>query len=423
MKRIACLGRMAVLSVLCLLVPLSGESALAQEKIVEHGPYVGKLAGREVVAHFRSDAQGNPFEAGFFYRDTGKDIVLFHDPAQGRFMECAPTWQEEETVQGCSEPGAYWTVQLTRNAAVVEWQSRPDDPPQHTVLTRSDPVPGAVDLDAQIDALRLAGPRLAGHEQGQGAVRWHMVAEPRSKVSMPFLTRAPSLAALRRINASLEKLFQRQIKDALFNTARRNGEADYDNKAFVTGTQYFAVVQSVSSYSGGAHDNFAFFAAMFDLKTGQPVDIGRRYHIHPFARQGEKTAALSLMEQARAQRQTAFFSDQKTSYWDQGLECWGKETGFVDGGNRNDKSDPGGMTEASKKMSSESTRWTVFPTADGLAIAYAGFAEFMRACRADYRVIPWPQAALARRLPKETGNQAASRPQVPAGQSGPSCPR
>jgi hypothetical protein len=306
---------------------------------------------------------------------------------------------------------------------LADRQAGPNDAPLRTVLTRSVPVPGTVDLDAQIDALRLAGPRLAGPEQGHGAVRWHMVTEPRSKVSMPFLTRAPSLAALRRINASLEKLFQRQIKDALFSTARRNGEADYDNKAFVTGTQYFAVVQSVSSYSGGAHDNFTFSAAAFDLKNGQPVEIGRRYHIHPFARQGEKTAGLSLMEQARAQRQTAFFSDQKTSYWDQGLACWGKEAGFANRGNRDNESDPGGMTEASRKNSSESTRWTVFPTPEGLAIAYDGFPESMRSCRADYRVIPWPQATRARRLPKEIGDQGASTPQAPAVPADASCPR
>jgi len=314
-------------------------------------------------------------------------------------------------------------VQLVRHAALVDWQAKPGDQPLRTVLTRSDPVPGADRRDAQIDALRLAGSRLAGPEQGHGAVRWHRVTEPRSKVSLPFLTRALSLAALRRINGSLERQFQRQISTALFNTARHDGEANYDNKAFVAGTQYFAVVQSVSSYSGGAHGKFAFFAATFDLKNGQPVEIGRRCHIHPFVRQGEKTAGLSLMEQARAQRQTAFFSDQKTSYGDQGLACWGKETGFVNGGNRNNESDPGGMTEASKKFSSESTRWTMFPTAEGLAIAYGGLPESMRSCRANYRVIPWPQAALARRLPTEIGDQSVARPSASAGPVDASCPR
>lgn len=425
MKQIACPGRTVLLSLLCFLVALCGEGALAQERIVDHGPYVGNLAGREVVAYFRSDAQGNPFEAGYFYRDTGKDIVLFHDRAQGRFVECAPTWQEEETVQGCSEPDGYWTVQLTRNAALLDWRARPDDQPLRTVLTRAAPASGAVDLDAQIDALRLAGPRLGGPEQGHGAVRWRMVTEPRSKVSMPFLTRAPSLATLRRINASLEKLFQRQIRDALFNTARHYGEADYDNKAFLTGTAYFAIAQSANSYSGGAHGNFTFSVVTFDLKSGQPVNLASRYHIHPFALTGKKTAGLSLMEQARAQHQTASFSDQKTSYWNQGIACWGKA---ADSDNESatdipNESDPGAMTSAAGQSSGEVTLWTVFPTTDGLAIAYDGFAEFMRYCRGDYRVIPWPQAALARRLTGQAGNQAASRAQAPPDQSGASCPR
>lgn len=81
------------------------------------------------------------------------------------------------------------------------------------------------------------------------------------------------------------------------------------------------------------------------------------------------------------------------------------------------------MTYAAEQPSGELTQWTVFPTADGLAIAYNGFAEYMRPCRANYRIIPWSQAALARRLPKEAGKQAASKAQAPAGQSGASCPR
>jgi len=56
MEQMACLGRTVLLSLLCLLVPFGGEGALAQEKIVEHGPYIGKLARREVVAHFTSNA-------------------------------------------------------------------------------------------------------------------------------------------------------------------------------------------------------------------------------------------------------------------------------------------------------------------------------------------------------------------------------
>jgi hypothetical protein len=423
MKTIACVGRMVLLSLLYFLVPLGEEGALAQERIVEHGPYVGKLAGREIVARFMSDAQGLPMPGSFFYRDTGKDIVLFHDPAQDRFMECAPTWQEEETVQGCSEPGGYWTVQLTPNAALVDWQAKPEDRSLRTVLTRADPVPGAADLDAQIDALRVAGPRLAGPEQGHGAVRWQRVTEPRSKVSMPFLTRAPRVAAMRKINASLEQQFQRQIKDALFNTARHNGEANYDNKVFVTGTKYFAVAESASSYSGGAHDNFNFSVTTFDLRSGQRVNLASHYHIHPFERTGKKTAGLSLMEQARAQHQTASFSDQKPSYWDQGIACWGKGPGSVNNRNTNSESDPGGMSDTARQMSGDSTPWTVFPTADGLAIAYDGFAESMRSCRANYRVIPWPQAALACRLPGQAGNQVASTAQAPAHKSGAGCPR
>ena len=90
--------------------------ASTPQELRQYGPYVGNLAGREVVAYFKSDAQGSPVEAAYFYRDTGKDIVLFHDALQGRFIECRPTWQEEETFQGCSDPSGYWNVQLMRNA-------------------------------------------------------------------------------------------------------------------------------------------------------------------------------------------------------------------------------------------------------------------------------------------------------------------
>lgn len=230
---------------------------------------------------------------------------------------------------------------------------------------------------------------------------------------------------MRKINETLERQFQGQIKYALFNIARENGEADFDNKPFATGANYFAVAQGLSDYSGGAHGGFTFSATTFDLKSGKAVELARRLHIHPFERSGRKTAGLSLMEQARAQRQTASYSDQKASYWGEGIECWGKGADSDSDRARVTPSefDPRGMIDGAERSSAELTQWTVFPTADGLAIAYNGFAEYMRSCRADYRVIPWPQAALARRLPKEIGDQGASTPQAPASPAEASCPR
>ena len=201
-------------------------------------------------------------------------------------MECAPTWQEEEDVQGCSEPGGYWTVHLRRNTVLVDWQARPDDQPLQTLLTRIAPVSGAVDLEAQVDALRVAGPRLTGREQGHGAVRWHMVTEPRSKVSMPFLTRAPERAAMRKINETLEQQFQGQIKYALCNIARENGEAHFDNKPFVTSTDFFAVAQGLSDYSGGAPAVYLF-----------------RHHIRPEKRSSWPGATACIPSCARERKQ------------------------------------------------------------------------------------------------------------------------
>lgn len=399
------LCRLAAPGLFSCLVALGHAGTLAQEKITEQGPYVGKLAGREVVARFSSDAQGMPMPGSYFYRDTGREVVLFYDAAQRRFIECMPTWQEEETVSGCGEPGGYWDVHVMRNAVLVDWRARADDRPLRAVLTKADPLPGNADLDAQVDALLLAGPRLAGPEQGQGAVRWRMMTEPRSKVSMPFLTRAPVAAAMRRINASLERRFQGQIREVLFNTSRVHGEAEFYNTVFVTGARYFAVGEGAYSESGGAHGNFNFSATAFDLTNGQPVNLARRYHIHPFQRAGMNTDGLSLMEQARAQHQTAAFSHQKASYWKDGINCWG--TGQETDGDS--KTDPGGMSDAAESGSDESTHWTIFPAEDGLAIAYNGFAESMRYCRADYRVIPWPQAARARRLPAASGNKPSPR--------------
>ncbi|HEX8885166.1 MAG TPA: hypothetical protein VF797_11790 [Noviherbaspirillum sp.] len=60
MEQIASLGRMALLSFLYFLVSIADQGALAQERIGGHGPYAGKLAGRETVARFMSNAQGMP---------------------------------------------------------------------------------------------------------------------------------------------------------------------------------------------------------------------------------------------------------------------------------------------------------------------------------------------------------------------------
>jgi hypothetical protein len=152
----------------------------------------------------------------------------------------------------------------------------------------------------------------------------------------------------------------------------------------------------------------------------KPLDLAKQYHIYPFHYTGRKTAGLSLMEQARVQRQMAAFSNQKASYWKSGLDCWATEQETKADADADadadveSQSDPGGMTYAAERPSGELTQWTVFPTADGLAIAYNGFAEFMRYCRADYRVVPWPQAALARRLPGQTSRQAVREAEAPA---------
>lgn len=429
MKQILPFCRIALLSLVSFPVVLCHAGELAKERVTEYGPYVGKLGGRDLVAHFKFDARGMPLPGSYFYRDTGREVVLFYDAAQRRFIECMPTWQEEESAGGCSEPAGYWDVQLMRNSALVEWRAKEDDQPIKALLSKAGQVPGAADLNAQVNALQLAGPRLTGPEQGHGAVRWRMITEPRSGVSMPFLTKAPRAAALRRMNADMEERFQWQVSDVLYNTSRVRGEAEFYNAVFITGTRYFVVAESAYSYLGGAHSIFNFSSTTFDLKTGKPLDLARQYHIYPFHHAGRKTAGLSLMEQARAQHQTAAFSNQKMSYWKGGIDCWGTgQDAEADADTDADadaesQSDPGGMLHAAEKPSGELTQWTVFPTADGLAIAYTGFAEFMRYCRGDYRVIPWPQAALARRLPGQAGNQAASRAQAPANQSDASCPR
>nr|WP_217343951.1 hypothetical protein [Noviherbaspirillum sp. L7-7A]MBV0878045.1 hypothetical protein [Noviherbaspirillum sp. L7-7A] len=419
MKLILPICCIALLSLLSFPVARGHAGVLAKENFTEYGPYVGKLGDRELVARFKSNARGVPMSGSYFYRDTGREVLLVYAAAQQRFIECMPTWREEES-GGCSEPSGYWIVQIMRNGALVDWRAKPDDQPLKALLSKADKMPGAADVDAQVGVLQLAGSRVVGIEQGRGAVRWRMVTEPRSKVSMPFLTKAPVGAALRRINANIEQQFQWQISEVLYNTSRVGGEAEFYNTAFVTGTRYFAVGEGVYAYVGGAHSNFNFSATTFDLKTGKLVNLAKRYHIYPFRRSGMKTAGLSLMEQARAQHQTSAFSNQKTSYWKGGIDCWGtgQDTDVDDG------SDPDGMTDAAEQVPEESTRWiVVFPTADGLAVADTGIAEFMRYCRGDYRVIPWSQAALARRLPTDAGHHAAPKAQAPANQSGASCPR
>lgn len=176
-----------------------------------------------------------------------------------------------------------------RNAVLVDWRATADNPPLRAVLTKAEPVPGAADLDAQVAALQVAGPRLTGPEQGQGAVRWRMVSEPRSKVSMPFLTGAPVAGAMRRINASLEQRFQGQISEALSIGSRVRGEAEFYNTVFVTGARYFVIGESVYSYLGGAHGNFNFSVTTLICKAG--------------SRSNWPSATISVLSSAQAGRQ------------------------------------------------------------------------------------------------------------------------
>lgn len=378
--KVTCLFCRRIAHVVVAFIAVYATAASAQNPYdPSYGPYSGKLAGKDIVAYFGLGDQSGTLMGTYFYRDIGRDIALY--PVEGKpgtFKECPPTWGEAP----CDKATGYWTIQLKPDQVQGQWRKTlssspvnlqlakvPDEPPafaKHLADSKTTP--------ELIDRLRAEGPALVGKEQSAGNVRWHVVTDKRSGIKMPFLTATPNQAAMEQINAELTRTFINYVAEALYNVSR-DGDSEAENKVYFANDRYFAVGGGAGGYGGGAHPYFGFSVATYDLNTGKRVDFTKLYRIA--GHKGKPTDLKTnnnLLAQALRQRPKKKSADTNEE------DCW---QNIEDSYHCDD-------TMCEGEINPET--WGIFPTPKGLAVIPDVFAEVVRHCRADYRVLPWDQA-------------------------------
>ncbi len=347
-----------------------------------YGPYVGKLAGKDIVMLINAGDPTDGAAGNYFYRSIGMDITLFKAAGgKGQFIECPATWGDEV----CDKPSGYWSISFTDDAAKAQWRKTPSAKPLQVELAKAPadtrPVAGtpAEDTpDRWTEALRVAGPTSTGKEEKSGFVRWHIITDKRSGVHMPVLTAAPNAAAMAKINATLKKDFDEQITSALYAQARPSGDFEEENAVYFANERYFAIGGGAGGYSGGAHPSSGFGVRTYDLQTGSPVEFKHIYKVEPNANTAFNAKTdKSLVAQALKQ----YLDEGNTASDDN--DCWARVAERYQ------------CKDAQCTATGDNAYPQVFPTKDGLGIVLDIFSEAERPCRDEYRTLSWKDASRA----------------------------
>lgn len=294
---------------LILLALALGMPASAQMREV----YQGRLGQAAVVLELSEAAPGAPVTGRYFYQRHGIDIPLQGTaqalaealPPQNRppdadlplFADPA-TGQPRIVWQGQRSGGRYrgqWRNQ--QSGTVLPFDVRrvgrynPDALAPHglaAALASLGPQTGPVRAgevlislrDTPYDYLRMNVPlQAAGPEVRQGPLAYQLLRDPRTRMAYPRLTRHPDPQALQRANSALQQRHWRLGLLALACASRAYAEnspwagtlGDFD--AEVVQVEYLSsrlmsVVESGSTYCGGAHPHNHYAPFTLDLQHG-----------------------------------------------------------------------------------------------------------------------------------------------------------
>lgn len=302
------------------LVALYAGFANAAPRTVYEGTLQG--AGAVVMELDNRPAADGSISGRYFYAQHGVDIPLHGTPAelieplvrtqlpdearsplgfgeQADFDHAAATWH------GTRDKGGYrgrWTDARTGKTRsftlrrIAEYD--PDVVAPGSVEAVTNSIAGgvgsgiasgvAIDMrQAPYATLKLAGhAQPAGPEIGSGTVAYRMWRDPRTKLMYPRLSRHPDPAVMARVNRLLEQQHWQMNLAALECASTRytdDGPAagslgDYDDEQ-VTVTWLspaaLGIVESGSTYCGGAHPNNHYDPVTFDLLRGTYLDWNR----------------------------------------------------------------------------------------------------------------------------------------------------
>ncbi|WP_423761946.1 hypothetical protein [Burkholderia sp. NLJ2] len=302
------------------LLALHAGFACAAPRIVYQGTLQG--AGEVVMELDGRTAADGTISGRYFYTQYGVDIPLHGKPAQlveplGRtdipadvrnqssysdqadFDQVAATWrgtQERDGYRGRwtdARSGKTRTFALRR---VAEYD--PDAVAPGSVEAITDRIAGGVGsgiargVDIDMKHAPYATLKLAGHAQpvgpeiGDGMVAYRMWRDPRTQFLYPRLRRHPDPAVMARVNHLLEQR-QWQMSLAALECASTRYTDDGpaagslggydDDRVTVTwlSPSALGIVESGSTFCGGAHPNNHYDPVTFDLLRGAYLDWNR----------------------------------------------------------------------------------------------------------------------------------------------------
>ncbi|MFP3503923.1 hypothetical protein [Burkholderia sp. SIMBA_062] len=302
------------------LIALRAGAADAAPRVVYRGMLQG--AGEVVMELDRRAAADGTVSGRYFYTQYGVDIPLHGKPAQlveplertalpdevrdmtrnngnADFEHPAATWRGTQDKDGYRGRWTDARTGKTRNFTlrrIAEYD--PDAVAPGSVEAITDRIAGgvgsgiasgaAIDMrQAPYATLKLAGhAQPAGREIGDGTVAYRMWRDPRTKLMYPRLSRHPDSGVMARVNRLLEQQHWQMNLAALECASTRytdDGPAAGslggfdDEQVTVTWLSPAAlgIVESGSTYCGGAHPNNHYDPVTFDLLRGAYLDWNR----------------------------------------------------------------------------------------------------------------------------------------------------
>jgi hypothetical protein len=297
-------------------------SAQAEDFTVYEGTIGRDL---QVVLELSYDSQAKLYKGRYFYKKNGIDIPLAG--AHANLVEPGVMGSD-----GIRKPGALWQGKLHADIYSGVWINKENDrklPFQLRRFASYDPDkkrPGAVEAitgaispgvqsgvayetpiasdTTPYEYRKVNVPMKKGKEISKGPLSYRLMTDPRTRFAYPRLTRHPNQAVMNKVNRILEQRHWHMMLEALSCAAtvydeRHNpssgslGGYDQENISVNYLSQtLMTVIESGSTYCGGAHPNNHFDPYTLDLIKGEYLDFNRLFKVYAPEPKGNKAKRL-----------------------------------------------------------------------------------------------------------------------------------
>jgi hypothetical protein len=293
-----------------------------------------------VVLELCFDSTTHSHVGRYFHKHIGVDIPV--RGTLGKLIEKGKMVSDHSR-----EPGAEWQGQMRGNDYSGVWkqdgtgrefrfrlrrvarydpEKRRPGASQAISQAISPGVGAGVDYDTRIapettpyEYRKVNVPMRQGKEVGSGPAAYRMVVDPRTQFEYPRLARHPDPDVLRRVNHLLEQRHWHMMLNALACAATAYDEqrtpasgslGGFDRESITVtylSPTLMTVIESGSTFCGGAHPNNHFDPFTLDLIKGKYVDLNRLFKLYqpagPGGRRptGERALSPALLDLIRAE--------------------------------------------------------------------------------------------------------------------------